>query len=111
VVAQDGDYFGRTINLAARVAAHAGAGHVLVSGSVAESALPQGLRFVEASEVRLKGFARPARLLAAGQPQPSVTTSYTGGDLSHPTCRSARRWSTARPSTPSLRWEAGKENA
>jgi class 3 adenylate cyclase len=40
---------------------------VLVSGSAAESAPPQGVRFVEAGEVRLKGFARPVRLLEASR--------------------------------------------
>jgi adenylate cyclase len=65
VVAQGGDYFGRTVNLASRIAAHAGAGQVLVSQTVAESVPPQGVRFVEASEVRLKGFAHPVRLLEA----------------------------------------------
>jgi adenylate cyclase len=65
VVAQGGDYFGRTVNLAARIAAHAGAGQVLVSGSVANSAPPQGVRFVEQGELPLKGFARPVRLLEA----------------------------------------------
>jgi adenylate cyclase len=65
VVAQGGDYFGRTVNLAARIAAHAGAGQVLVSRSVAESAPPQGVRFVEQGELPLKGFAHPVRLLEA----------------------------------------------
>jgi adenylate cyclase len=65
VVAQEGDYFGRTVNLAARIAARAGAGQVLVSGSVAESASPEGVRFVELGELPLKGFARPVRLLEA----------------------------------------------
>jgi adenylate cyclase len=65
VVAQGGDYFGRTVNLAARIAAHAGAGQVLVSGSVTESPPPQGVAFVDVGEVRLKGFARPVRLLEA----------------------------------------------
>jgi adenylate cyclase len=65
VVAQGGDYFGRTVNLAARIAARAGAGQVLVSGSVAESAPPQGVRFVEQGELPLKGFAHPVRLLEA----------------------------------------------
>ena len=65
VVVQGGDYFGRTVNLAARIAAHAGASQVLVSGGVADSAPPQGVRFVEAGEVRLKGFAHPVRLLEA----------------------------------------------
>jgi adenylate cyclase len=65
VVVQGGDYFGRTVNLAARIAAHAGAGQVLVSGSVAESAAPEGVRFVELGELPLEGFARPVRLLEA----------------------------------------------
>jgi adenylate cyclase len=65
VVAQGGDYFGRTVNLAARIAAHAGAGQVLVSGSVAESPPPTGVAFVEVGEVPLKGFASPVRLLEA----------------------------------------------
>jgi adenylate cyclase len=65
VVAQGGDYFGRTVNLAARIAAHAGAGQVLVSGSVAESPAPLGVAFVEVGEVPLKGFASPVRLLEA----------------------------------------------
>jgi adenylate cyclase len=41
VVVQGGDYFGRTVNLAARIAARATAGQVLVSDSVAESASPR----------------------------------------------------------------------
>jgi adenylate cyclase len=65
VVAQGGDYFGRTVNLAARIAAHAGAGQVLVSQSVAEAASPPGVAFVEVGEAQLKGFARPVRLLEA----------------------------------------------
>jgi adenylate cyclase len=65
VVAQGGDYFGRTVNLAARIAAHAGAGQVLVSQRVAEAAQPGGVVFTNAGEVELKGFARPVRLLEA----------------------------------------------
>ena len=65
VVVQGGDYFGRTVNLAARIAARASAGQVLVSGSVVESASLPGVRFVEVGEVTLKGIARPVRLLDA----------------------------------------------
>jgi adenylate cyclase len=65
VVAQGGDYFGRTVNLAARIAAQAGAGQVLVNASVAESVPPQGVRFVEQGELPLKGFAYPVRVLEA----------------------------------------------
>ena len=43
VVFQDGDYFGRTVNLAARIAGHAGPGEVLVSDEVvAECARRRG---------------------------------------------------------------------
>jgi class 3 adenylate cyclase len=65
VVIQGGDYFGRTVNLAARIAARAGAGQILVSQSVAESAPPAGVALVELGALRLKGFARPVRLLEA----------------------------------------------
>ena len=65
VVVQGGDYFGRTVNLAARIAGRADAGQVLVSQRVVESAAPHGVTFVELGELRLKGFARPVRLLEA----------------------------------------------
>jgi adenylate cyclase len=65
VVAQGGDYFGRTVNLAARLAARAGAGQVLVNGNVVEPTSPEGVSFVELGELRLEGFARPVRLLQA----------------------------------------------
>jgi adenylate cyclase len=64
VVAQGGDYFGRTVNLAARIAAHASASRVLVSERVVEAA-PQGVSFVELGLVRLEGIAHPVRLLEA----------------------------------------------
>ena len=67
VVVQGGDYFGRTVNLAARIAAHASAGQVLVSQSVAESVPPQGVRFAELGEQLLKGIGRPVRLLEASR--------------------------------------------
>ena len=65
VVVQGGDYFGRTVNLAARIAARAGAGQVLASQGVAELAPPAGVRFLELGELELKGFADPVRLLEA----------------------------------------------
>jgi adenylate cyclase len=65
VVAQGGDYFGRTVNLAARIAARASAGQVLVSERVAESASPTGVRFLALGELRLKGIAQPVRVLEA----------------------------------------------
>src|SRR5215217_2411553 len=70
VVVQAGDYFGRTVNLAARIAAHASASRVLVSESVAESASPEGVSFVELGELRLEGIARPVRLHEACRTEP-----------------------------------------
>jgi adenylate cyclase len=65
VVVQGGDYFGRTVNLAARVAARAQAGQVLVTGPVAEAPAPAGVSFAELGDLRLKGFAAPVRVLEA----------------------------------------------
>jgi adenylate cyclase len=65
VVAQAGDYFGRTVNVAARIAARAGEGQVLVSDRVAESGPPPGVTFVELGELPLKGISRPVRVLEA----------------------------------------------
>jgi adenylate cyclase len=65
VVVQGGDYFGRTVNLAARIAAYASASRVLVSERVAERAPPQGVTFVELGQVPLQGMAHPVRLLEA----------------------------------------------
>jgi len=64
-VVQGGDYFGRTVNLAARIAARAGAGQVLVSQSVVERAPPQGVTFVELGQVQLEGIPQSVRLLEA----------------------------------------------
>ncbi|HWD43245.1 MAG TPA: adenylate/guanylate cyclase domain-containing protein [Actinomycetota bacterium] len=65
VVIQAGDYFGRTVNLAARIAAYASASRVLVSERVAERAPPQGVTFAELGRVQLEGIAHPVRLLEA----------------------------------------------
>ena len=65
VVVQGGDYFGRTVNLAARIAAYASASRVLVSEPVVQRAPPQGVTFVELGLVQLEGIAHPVRLLEA----------------------------------------------
>jgi class 3 adenylate cyclase len=65
VVAQGGDYFGRTVNLAARIAAHASAGRVLVSEPVVQRPPTRGVSFVEVGPVPLEGIAHPVRLLEA----------------------------------------------
>jgi adenylate cyclase len=61
VLYRDGDYYGREVNLAARVAARAAGGEVLVTRPVIENAGAH-LEFEPIGEVRLKGFARPTEL-------------------------------------------------
>jgi class 3 adenylate cyclase len=65
---QDGDYFGRTVNLAARIAGRAAVGQTLVSDTVAELAAGAGVSFRELGPVELKGFASPVTVFEA---QPS----------------------------------------
>jgi adenylate cyclase len=63
---RDGDYYGRAVNIASRVAARAAGGEVLVTRPVTEAAGPH-LRFDQIGEVTLKGFSEPTELFVAGQ--------------------------------------------
>ena len=65
VVAQGGDYFGRTVNLASRISARAGESQVLVTESVVESASPPGVAFVELADMELKGIPQPVKVFEA----------------------------------------------
>jgi adenylate cyclase len=65
VLSQEGDYFGRTVNVAARIADYARPGEVLVSQEVIEAADGPGVRFAEIGPVELKGVAGAVRLHAA----------------------------------------------
>ncbi len=69
VVFQDGDYFGRTVNMAARIASHATEGQTLVSREVADRAAPEGVRFREVGPVELKGFSQPVVVYEALSPR------------------------------------------
>jgi adenylate cyclase len=65
VVMQDGDYFGRTVNLASRIAGGATAGQTLVSQLVADLVDDDGLSFREVGPLELKGFAEPVTVYEA----------------------------------------------
>jgi adenylate cyclase len=67
VILQDGDYFGRTVNTAARIASHAGPGQILVSDSVVRSSQNPAIRFVDIGLVELKGLPHPIRLHRASR--------------------------------------------
>ena len=65
VIAQDGDVYGRTVNLAARIAAHAQAGQVVVSEETARRSGDGQLRFEPLGPVGLKGIGEPLPLYQA----------------------------------------------
>ena len=67
VVFQDGDYFGRTVNLAARIAGHAGPGQVLVTDQVVAECADGTVAFEPIGPVALKGVADPVPLHRAHQ--------------------------------------------
>jgi predicted ATPase/class 3 adenylate cyclase len=67
---RDGDYFGPTVNRAARIMALAHGGQILVSRAVAD--LVPEMDTLDLGEYRLRGLARPERLyqvIAAGIPR------------------------------------------
>src|SRR3954451_16722199 len=63
---RDGDYFGRDVNLAARVVARARGGEVLVTDNVtSQVGSSDHLEFESIGEVKLKGFDQPTALCRA----------------------------------------------
>jgi adenylate cyclase len=68
VVFQEGDYFGRTVNLASRIAEYARPGEVLVSQEVVDAAEGGPVTFTEIGPVELKGVPGALRLYTARRP-------------------------------------------
>jgi adenylate cyclase len=64
---RDGDYYGRDINIASRVAARSAGGEVLVTRQVVECVTAPHLEFERIGEVRLKGFTEPTEVFIARQ--------------------------------------------
>ena len=62
VVVQDGDYFGRTVNVASRIADYARPHEVLVSDAARETAGLDGVEFELIGDVPLKGVSKAVRL-------------------------------------------------
>jgi adenylate cyclase len=65
VVFQDGDVYGATVNLAARIASFAKAGQVVVSEETASRSSGDDLRYHPLGPVTLKGVANPVALYQA----------------------------------------------
>lgn len=62
VVFQGGDYFGRTVNLAARIGEQAAPGHVLVTQEIVDRVASDGLSFEPIGPIQLKGVSEPVLL-------------------------------------------------
>ena len=63
VVRRDGDYFGSVVNVAARVAAQAGPGEILVTATVRHAVADAGTaRFEKVGPTRLRNVAQPVHL-------------------------------------------------
>ena len=81
VVARDGDFFGATVNLAARVASRAGSGQTLATTAVADAAQHAGIDLVELGPHQLRNVLDPVELWA-------IELCPTHVDLSiDPVCR------------------------
>ena len=71
-VEQHDDLFGSTVQLAARLCAHAQPEQILVTNAIAELCLGKGLQFEDLGEVILKGFGYPVRAHAAAWKQAAI---------------------------------------
>ena len=58
------DLFGASVNLAARICAHAAGGQTLAAGTVRDLAIGKGIVFTDQGAIGLKGFPEPVPLYA-----------------------------------------------
>ena len=65
VLYQEGDYYGQTVNLTARIADYARAGEVLVTQVVVDASSEEGIAFADIGPVELKGVPGTVHLLRA----------------------------------------------
>jgi adenylate cyclase len=65
VIFQDGDVYGMTVNVAARLAAQAEAGHVLITEETLPHVQTPGVRFERVGPASLKGVGEPVTLYRA----------------------------------------------
>jgi adenylate cyclase len=65
VLFQEGDYFGRTVNIASRIAEYARPGEVLVTQEVVDESQESGCHFTQIGPVELKGVSGAVELHAA----------------------------------------------
>ncbi|HWL91788.1 MAG TPA: adenylate/guanylate cyclase domain-containing protein [Actinomycetota bacterium] len=66
----EGDYFGRTVNVAARIGSQAEAGQVYVGEALAGNVPEEAFRLREVGEFELRGIATPVRIYEAVRSDP-----------------------------------------
>jgi adenylate cyclase len=67
MIYDEGDYFGRTVNIAARIASQAGADQVFLGEDLVRTVPPIGFRVLEVGQFDLKGIAQPLTIYEAVQ--------------------------------------------
>ena len=65
MIYDEGDYFGRTVNIAARIASQAGPDQVFVGMDVVDAVELRGFRLEEVGAFELKGIRDPVTILQA----------------------------------------------
>jgi adenylate cyclase len=65
MIYDEGDYFGRTVNIAARIASQASADQVFVGEDARRAVKADGFRLVEVGAFELKGIAQPVTIYEA----------------------------------------------
>ena len=73
MIYEEGDYFGRTVNIAARIASHAGPDQVFVGEAALGELTEDGFSLIEIGEVDLKGIAHPVVVFQALPDPPAPT--------------------------------------
>jgi class 3 adenylate cyclase len=68
MIYDEGDYFGRTVNIAARIAAKASANQVFVGEDLVSVVEPKEFSFREVGPFDLKGIAQPVTIFEAVEP-------------------------------------------
>lgn len=80
-VAKGADYLGAAVNLAARVAGHAGGGELIATSAVADAARRRDLEVADLGERRLRNLAEPVRLFEI------LLADVALGEAIDPVCR------------------------
>ena len=65
MIYDEGDYYGRTVNIAARIASQAGPDQVFIGEGALRHIAPAGFRLVDAGAFELKGIEQPLTLYEA----------------------------------------------